>query len=94
MSKTETALERPVSEAGEILFDHALEAAGMPPRDDNESLLDYVIRKAWGPNTIRNLRTAIEAAAVLNRDQIYASIQSARQHHDDPNPPDSNRLKP
>lgn len=78
----------------EVLFDRGLDSVGLPPRDDGETLEHYIARPDFGPNTRTNLARALEAAAVLDRVQVVSSLSSARQHHDDPNPPDSHPLKP
>jgi len=79
--------------APEIVFDLALERVGLEPRKDGESISDYVGRDVWGKFTRPNLALAAAAAAQLNQAQATASAASARDHHDDPNPPDTHERK-
>lgn len=83
----------PLHETGLTMFDLALDAAGLDPRGEGETAEAYVDRDDWGPNTKRNLTAALEAARSLDRTQTIDSVQAARQHHDDPNPPDTPTLK-
>jgi len=73
----------------EILFDRGLEVVGLEPRGENETIEAYIDRPGWGPNTRFNFQRAYEAAQVLDRVQTMSSISSARDHANDPNPPDA-----
>src|SRR5260370_27540317 len=77
-----------------ILVVDALDVVGMPEREDGESVNDYVNRDSWGPNTRANLLNAEEAAERFDQVGATAAVHSARQHHDNPAPPDSKPLKP
>lgn len=78
----------------EVLFDLGLERVGLAAREDGETLEHYASRETWGPNARANMARALEAAELLDRVQVVSSLASARQHFDDPNPPDSHPLKP
>ncbi len=77
----------------EALFDRAIEVNGFLPRFAGETIEKYLSRKEWGPLTVQNLAIAAEAAAHLDKQQAVSSVASARDHHDDPNPPDSKPRK-
>ncbi len=81
-------------EPPDAIFDRALDVVGMPEREDGESVNDYVNRDSWGPNTRANLLNAEEAAERFDQVGATAAVHSARQHHDNPAPPDSKPLKP
>jgi hypothetical protein len=78
----------------EIIFDRALQAVALSPRTQGETLSDYIDRKEWGPYARAHLMNARDHAEQLDQVGATAAASSARQHFDNPNPPDSKPLKP
>lgn len=77
----------------ETIFDRAIAVNAFVPRGDGESLTDYADRDDWGPNTRAQVALAVEHAFGLDQQLTTNAIASARDHHDDPNPPDTKPRK-
>lgn len=71
------------------LYDEALEAVGLTPRKKGEAPKEYRDRVAKGPNGAYQLDRLEEHAAKGDRDRTFHAAHSAREHIDNPNPPDT-----
>lgn len=75
--------------AADVLYDDAIEAAGLDPRDDGEAYEAHGDRIAKGPNTRQQLAAVADNATHLRFGETMRAAQSAREYHSDPNPADT-----